>query len=110
MDLEPIQKWRWNQHMSRSIDEAISECEREAHVRIRCYDRWISEGKVSRVDAWDRLERLLSAVKHLRDFQTQLRNEHAAATDTAPVPDHDFNPIAPDFGHMRAAVNKAVNL
>jgi hypothetical protein len=72
MNNEPIGKWRWNEHMNRRIDEALSELEREAHVRMRCYDRWIQEGKVSRVDAWDRLERLVSAIKHLRDMETLL--------------------------------------
>lgn len=66
MDAKPIAQWKWNEHMQRSGDEALSELEREAHVRVRCYDRWISEGKVSRVDAWDRLERLLTAISVLR--------------------------------------------
>lgn len=66
MDAKPIATWSWNEHMQRSADEALSELEREAHVRIRCYDRWISEGRVSRVDAWDRLERLLTAIRLLR--------------------------------------------
>ena len=67
MNAEPIAQWKWNEHMSRSADEALSELEREAHVRVRCFDRWIQEGRISRVDAWDRLERLLSAVKLLRE-------------------------------------------
>lgn len=61
-----ISDWKWNEHMSRTNEEALSELEREAHVRIRCYDRWIQEGRVSRVDAWDRLERLLTAIRILR--------------------------------------------
>lgn len=88
MDVLPIKAWRWNQHMQRSIDEATSELEREAHVRTRCYDRWIEEGKVSRVDAWDRQERLLSAVKHLRDYQDLLKRQAEMVSDTAPEPIH----------------------
>lgn len=56
--------------MSRSIDEALSEVEREAHIRLKCFDKWVGEGRLSWVDAFDRLERLLSAIKHLRDMQT----------------------------------------
>lgn len=80
MDTKPIAHWRWNEHWHRSIPEAISELEREAQVRLRCYDRWINEGKVSRVDAWDRLERLLSAINHLRHLETALANESEQAT------------------------------
>jgi len=54
--------------MTRSTEEALSELEREAHVRLRCFDRWVSEGRVSRVDAWDRLERLLTAIRLLREY------------------------------------------
>lgn len=70
MDNQPIEKWSWVSHMNRSIAEALSELEREAHVRKRCYDRWVKEGRVSLVDAWDRQERLLSAIKLLRDYET----------------------------------------
>lgn len=55
--------------------EAIAEVEREAQVRIRCFDRWISEGKVSRVDAWDRMERILSAVNYLRAAEARVEKE-----------------------------------
>lgn len=84
MNLEPIRDWKWNLHMNRRIDEALSELEREAHVRMRCYDRWIQEGKVSRVDAWDRLERLLSGIKHLRELQTSqaMTEQEASAKAT----------------------------
>lgn len=74
MKKEPIAKWRWCEHWSRSLDEALAELEREAHVRIRCFDRWVAEGKVSQVDAWDRMERILSAVNYLRLFEVQLRS------------------------------------
>lgn len=49
----------------RSIDEAISEVDRECKVRARCYDRWVSEGKLSGVDAKDRAERMQSALGYL---------------------------------------------
>lgn len=72
-------KWRWNEHMDRSVEEALSEIEREINVRTRCYDRWVTEGRVSLVDAHDRQERMLSAVKHLRDYQTHLKSLTDAA-------------------------------
>lgn len=56
----------------RNLEEQVSELERELAVRKRCYDRWVAEGKLSRVDARDRLERLQSAlhtVQKVADLQ-----------------------------------------
>lgn len=56
----------------RSIEEALSECQRELQVRDRCYARWVSEGKLTSVDARDRMERLQAAVDYLdRAFSLQ---------------------------------------
>lgn len=52
-------------HPSRSLEEAASELDREIKVRVRCYDRWIADGKLSTVDARDRLERMQSALAYL---------------------------------------------
>lgn len=49
----------------RSIEEAMSEIDRECKVRARCYDRWVAEGKLSGVDAKDRAERMQSALGYL---------------------------------------------
>lgn len=46
---------------NRSADEALAEVEREMQVRERCFVRWIEEGRVTRVDAKDRLQRLKKA-------------------------------------------------
>jgi hypothetical protein len=81
MQIQPFREYRWNQHMSRNIAEAISEVEREAHIRIKCFDKWVQEGRLSWVDAHDRLERLLSAVKLLRDLQTTQRVEEIRGTE-----------------------------
>jgi hypothetical protein len=54
----------------RTLEEAISEVERELQVRIRCYDRWVKEGKLSNVDAKDRIERLQAAIHHLKQIPT----------------------------------------
>lgn len=51
----------------RSPQEALDECERELNVRKRCFARWIADGRVSRTDAQDRLDRLGTAVKLLQD-------------------------------------------
>lgn len=47
--------------LCRSVAEALSECQRELKVRDRCYDRWIDDGKLSQVEATDRMERLQMA-------------------------------------------------
>ena len=61
-----IASWVAAEHESRSIEEAISELQRELQVRARCYDRWVSEGRVSYIDARDRQERLFTAIKYLQ--------------------------------------------
>lgn len=51
--------------VQRSIEEAISEVDRELKVRYRCYEKWVREGKLSDVDARDRVDRLESAIDYL---------------------------------------------
>jgi len=63
----------------RSLEEAISECQRELGVRQRCYDRWIQDGKLTLVDARDRMERLQAAIKYLQSVTSS-----GDKTDTAP--------------------------
>ncbi len=46
----------------RSLEEAHSEVSRELSVRRRCYARWIQDGKLSAVEASDRMERLEAAL------------------------------------------------
>lgn len=43
------------------IDSAIAELEREANVRMKCYDRWVADGKMTREDATKRMGSLVSA-------------------------------------------------
>ena len=40
---------------------ALDEIEREINVRSRCFLRWIEDGRLSRTDAKDRLQRLIKA-------------------------------------------------
>lgn len=53
----------------RNKEEAISELQREMQVRMRCYDRWVEDGKLSSVDAVDRLDRLQTAIHLLESTE-----------------------------------------
>lgn len=81
----------------RSIDEAISEVQREMDVRKRLFDRWVTEGRMSWVDAHDRLERQMSALKWLIIFAQQIDREQAAINnpDAAATPEHPTDPSSP---------------
>lgn len=61
----------------RTIEEAISEVKRELGVRRRCYRRWVDDGKLTAVEAVDRLERLEAAQSFL---------ERTLSLSTIPVP------------------------
>lgn len=65
MSTQPYMHWAIEEHCNRSIDEAISEVTREIDVRRRCYDKWIMDRRLDRVDANDRMERLISALHML---------------------------------------------
>ncbi len=54
-----------------TLEEATSEIQREIDVRRRLYDRWILEGRLSRVDAHDRLCRMLTALSYLIHIDVQ---------------------------------------
>ena len=43
------------------IEPALGEVQRELQVRERCYPRWTEEGKMSRIDAKDRMARQILA-------------------------------------------------
>lgn len=63
----------------RTGQEALDELERELNIRARCFPRWISEGKVSRTDAQDRLDRLATA--HCFIESLMVADMHAAVAD-----------------------------
>lgn len=50
----------------RSLEEAQSEVERELNIRSRCFPRWIEDGRMNRIDAQDRLDRLATAQRVLK--------------------------------------------
>lgn len=56
----------------RDLPEAHAELQRELQVRKRCYGRWISDGRMSRVDAVDRYARLQSALVYIEKFAASL--------------------------------------
>jgi len=51
-----------------SADHAIAELERELAVRQRIYDDWTKQGKIARIDAEDRLCRLIVALDLLQSL------------------------------------------
>jgi len=50
------------------IEPALGEISREKQVRERCYPRWVEEGKMSRIDAKDRMSRQIMAEEILLLF------------------------------------------
>lgn len=71
MILDKIGSWNLAEHDKRSAEEALAEVEREIGIRQRCFDRWVSEGKLSIVDARDRMERLLAAARYIRLYEEE---------------------------------------
>lgn len=53
---------------NRGLEEACDEIERELIVRVRCFPRWVSEGRMSKSDAKDRLARMGTALSLLRSM------------------------------------------
>lgn len=47
----------------RNKAEALDELNREFNIRSRCFSRWIDDGRLSKTDAQDRLDRLATAIE-----------------------------------------------
>ncbi len=65
---------------SATREDAIAEMEREANVRMKCYDRWVSEGKMTPEEARKRMAGIISAWHYLSDSdqaREALLNEQA---------------------------------
>ena len=62
----------------RSLEEAIAEIQREMETRKRILDRWVSEGRIPWMDAHDRFERLMSALRCLLEYDTLLADKQHA--------------------------------
>jgi len=48
-----------------SPQAALDELQREQNVRLRCFPRWVAEGRVSATDAQDRVDRMHTAITML---------------------------------------------
>jgi len=74
----------------RPIGEAVDELVRETNVRIRCFPRWIDDGRVSKTDAKDRLERIQSALTLLQWLDARFEESEAElqkhSIDAADIP------------------------
>lgn len=71
---------------NRSLQEAYDECHRELQVRLRCFDRWVTEGRVSASDATDRLQRMAKAVWALGRVLDASEDALAGVLDPDKVP------------------------
>jgi hypothetical protein len=58
----------------RNITEAIDEVHRELCVRRRCFPRWILDGRVSKTDAQDRVDRLATALSLLTELASAMND------------------------------------
>lgn len=58
------------------LEAALAECQREFQVRERCYPAWVKDGKLAKLDARDRYNRLRDAIAILTNL-----------LDRVPVPD-----------------------
>jgi hypothetical protein len=68
MATQLIKDLRVDQANLRSLEEAMAEVERELNIRMKCFDRWVAEGRLGWIDAQDRVERLLSARLYLQEL------------------------------------------
>jgi len=50
-------------------EEALSELEREKNVRVRIYDAWVQSGRMTAIDARDRMDRLIAAIHMLQQYE-----------------------------------------
>lgn len=66
-----------------TVEAAVAEVQRELQVRVRCYDGWVKDGKMARIDAQDRMDRLAQANDLLEAIQTKLGPSYVLAKDTA---------------------------
>jgi len=66
--LEQVDMEAVKMHASRNPQEALDELYRECMVRLRCFPRWVKDGRVSATDAHDRGQRLETAYCLLRDM------------------------------------------
>lgn len=71
--------------MRKALEQAGSELDREMGVRERCFKQWIEQGKLSRIDAKDRWERMLLA-QQMINFLLDIGGRTPVTTGTDDVP------------------------
>lgn len=57
---------RMTTKQKRPLTEASDELAREMNVRLKCYDRWVAEGKMTQTEAQERFDRLATAACYLK--------------------------------------------
>lgn len=83
MTNKPFKDYTAVSNGTRSLREAIAEIDRELGVRRKIFDRWVLEGKMPWMDAHDRMERILSALKFLIAYDQQIDAETIEQINTA---------------------------
>lgn len=91
MTKKPFGSYTPSANGGRSLDEAMSEIQREMDVRRRLFDKWVSEGRMSWVDAHDRLERLCTALKMLIAY-SHLQSEESTPEQAPNSSPHALTP------------------
>jgi hypothetical protein len=99
----PLAQYTVLTHATRSIEEAVSELQRELETRRRIIDRWIMEGRISWIDAHDRLERHLTALKLLIEYSDLLEEQAAQDVPSTSTP----STFKADFSLAHAAADQA---
>lgn len=66
--LGPFANWD-TRVCTHTLDDAVDEIERESNVRMKCFDRWVAEGKMTETEATIRMGSLVSAWHFLRDTE-----------------------------------------
>jgi len=82
--------------MKRSLKEAASELTRELQVRRRCFGRWVSDGKLTEVEALDRMERMEAALVCVE--RSAILAEIPSPPDVAPSAGPVIRAALEDFG------------
>lgn len=76
----------------RTLQEAIDELNREFNVRERCFPKWEKEGRITKSDAVDRLERMAAACYFLSALSCGDLASCMTALAAIPVPDTSSKP------------------
>lgn len=84
---QPVGRFaNWNTtECSSSRDEALAELEREGNVRMKCYDRWVGDGKMTEDEAAKRMAAICSAWHYLADTDQARESLLSASADAVPT-------------------------